>query len=724
MAMDDMSQFLGVFLDESNEQLEILERDLLELEAGASDSVLQEIFRAAHTLKGSSRTMGFLQMGDLTHAMEDVFEALVHGQLTVTTSIADALLKALDLLKVLVAEAADNGAPTSDTTDVTQEVRTVLAACLSGTSSNDLPITVGKSAEAQPATSLGDSWCSIGSVSFERLATDAETAAKDAIESGMQVYAIAVSIATDCQMKSIRATMALQQLEIYAAILATTPSEEELDTDDFGEQFGAIVATDSTGEQLEKALLGVSEIVSVSALDVTQRLSGEAQAEDIVVEAVVQHEELDVATDLAVVAADQAAVPAALKSVNQSQTVRVDVTRLDNLMNLVGELVIDQTRIADLASQLESEMRSSPVIESLRETAEHFSRVAGEMQEQIMRARMLPIETMLNRFPRMVRDIAQNLGKEVDLVITGKETELDRSVLEVIGDPLIHILRNSVDHGIEPPDVRDSAGKPRKGTVSLRASHKESHIVLEIEDDGKGIDASVLRRAAVAKGFLSEDAANRLSERESVNLIFSAGFSTAAQVSDISGRGVGMDIVRSNLVKVGATIDIDTVVGKGTRFTIKLPLTLAIIRGLLVRVGTGVFAVPLASVVESILVSTSELRTVNRRSMVLHRGNALPVVGLRSILYGDTSIALDANGNPCSEEPVIVVASGEKMLGVAVDELLGEQEIVIKSLGNFVGDVKCVSGATLLGNGRIALILDVNTVVQTASEERVEAHAA
>jgi len=387
------------------------------------------------------------------------------------------------------------------------------------------------------------------------------------------------------------------------------------------------------------------------------------------------------------------------------QTVRVDVGRLDTLMNLVGELVIDRTRIAQIGSELTLKYRDENV-DALGETVSHIARITSDLQDQIMKARMMPIETVFNRFPRVIRDLAQKLGKDVKIDIFGGETELDRSVIEVIGDPLLHILRNSVDHGIEMPEEREAAGKPKQGRIVVSAKHQENHIVIEIADDGKGIDVATVRRKAAEKGLMSADAAERMTDKEAMQMIFASGLSTAQVVSEVSGRGVGMDIVKSNIQKLGGIIDLESAVGEGTRTQLRLPLTLAIIRGLLVRSCGNVYVVPLGSVIETLLADKKEIQYVSRHEVIVIRGMTTPLLRMREFFQTRKNVAGNAN-----QVFVVVVGLAEQRVGIVVDDLIGEQEVVIKSLSRFCGDVPGVSGATILGDGNVALIVDVNGII-------------
>jgi two-component system chemotaxis sensor kinase CheA len=712
MPNEEMAQFLGVFLDEASEQLELLEKDFLALETGASSDLLQEIFRAAHTLKGSSRAMGYTSMGELTHAMEDIFDKLRKDEISVSTTIVDTLFDSLDLLKKLLEEIASSGNSTLDTSVQTENLRAL--------------ITGGSVDETHRVVNV-----ETDRTAFKHapLNETARFATQEAVNSGLQVRRLTIRIAGDCVMKSVRALMVMQSLESIGSILATTPDEEAIENEEFADIFGLVIASDKPPEMLQKTALQTAEIIEVTVSE-PQADGGllEASFEQSATtepEAVVETKEVPSQDVREKVPASSEPSDANRAGRQQAQTIRVDVLRLDKLLNLVGELVIDQTRISQVSNQLNHKYAGDELLENLGEAASHFARITGEMQEEIMKARMLPIDNVFNRFPRMIRDIAQKIGKEIEFVVSGRETELDRSVIEVIGDPLIHLLRNSVDHGIEMPEERVEKGKERKGTVWLRARHEENHIVIEVEDDGNGIDPEKLKASAIKKGIISPETAARMSDKDAVNLIFTSGFSTARSVSDISGRGVGMDIVKSNLTRFGAIIDVETKVGKGSKFTIKLPLTLAIIRGLLVRLASGVYVTPLASVVETMKIRRDQIHTINQREMILHRGMGLPLLRLQKLFYAaimEEQEEFDETGSDPESLYVVVVGVAERRVGLIVDSLLGEQEIVIKSLGKFIGDIRGISGATILGDGHIALILDINGLLTIALEEKAKTY--
>lgn len=802
---DDMSEFLGVFLDEALEQIALLEQAFLRLEQEPTAELLQEIFRAAHTLKGSSRAMGFVSMGELTHAMEDVFDRLRHDELTVSPELMEALFGGLDALKAMHDEVAAQGMTALDTAAQTARLRAVLKGA---------PSPAGEAVPPAPASDPVSAPTSMVTLTATQLA-----AAQDALGAGCSLYQLKIVFAADCVMKSVRAVMALQMLAPISSVLALYPDEEAIENEEFESEIEVIVATEKDMETVRAAVLRTNEVRAVHISEhaengrLPRRQNTQALPETITQPPATQpivsekkttprEEGLEKTKTTPVVSeispsnvavsaqsgghSGQEGPTAASASRTspppvQSHTVRVDVARLDCLLNLVGELVIDRTRMAQLCSQLEAEAGGLSLLETLSETAGHIGRITDELQNEIMKARMLPVDNVFSRFPRMIRDLAQKLGKEIQFVVEGKETELDRSVIEVIGDPLIHMLRNSVDHGIELPEAREQAGKPRQGTVSLRARHQDNHIVIEIEDDGKGLDPEKLRANAVNKGILTQEAAARLTDREAIHLIFASGFSTAQVVSDVSGRGVGMDIVRSNLEKLGALIEIESKVGVGTTFTVKLPLTLAIVRGLLVVVRGCVYALPLNSVVETLLVEADAVHSVGQSELVHQRDQTLSLVRLSDffaleanttpaertlekarhqerrdrtkppasprtaanrarktdVLEVDISANPDA-GNSLAREPhaagvetiankrltLVIVGLGNRQIALAVDSLLGEQEVVIKPLGGFVGEIRGIAGATILGDGRVALIVDVPDLVTAVLEEKGKAHAA
>lgn len=668
MIFDISPEDLKVFLDEAEEQLQIMEDEFLVLEREAdNEEVLQAIFRAAHTLKGSSATLGHRPMAELTHAMENVLDLLRRRELTVSSGLIDTLFNCLDLLKAFKEEIASGEPAGIDT----QAILAELAQWEAGSAPAGAAATYRASVQLTEAE-------------YEQLA--ARQAA------GERAYWIDVALDQTGPMPAVRAFQVLISLSEVGELFRSWPTQDEVEQDQVGAELRIVLLTKSTPEALEAL---IAEVPEVSL------------------------------TSLAELGAKQEAVPTTraaqatsrpTERLSVGRTVRVDVEVLDNLMNLVGELVIDRTRLAQITTILEHSQdgKGSELSQELTQTSAHIGRITAELQEEIMRARMLPVDNLFRKFPRMVRDSAQALGKEINFIIRGEDTELDRSVIEVIGDPLMHLLRNAVDHGVEAPQQRIAVGKPAEGTVVLEASHEENHIIISVRDDGKGIDPAQMRASAVRKGLLTEEAARRLTDQEAINLIFAAGFSTRDQVSDLSGRGVGMDVVHQNLEKINGAIDVTTELGKGTEFRIKLPLTLAIIRALLVEIGDAVYALPLNAVNETILIEAAAVETVRGREVYSYRGSVVPLIRVGE-LFGH-----EPPGEPPEELYVVVVNLFGKLTGLVVDNLIGEQEVVIKSLGKFIGEVVGISGATILGDGSVAMIIDapslVNSVIQAETQ--------
>ncbi|HBT47575.1 MAG TPA: chemotaxis protein CheA [Peptococcaceae bacterium] len=682
----DMSQYLGIFLDETDEQLQQLDEAVVLLEQEPDNrELLNKIFRIAHTLKGSSASMGFEKMATLTHRMESVLDALRRGELRVTAGTIDLLLACLDKLRELKAQLASGHEGDVDTSDLVGRLEDMLAGEGAGDDGSPPP-------------------------AFEPLRLDdvEENVVRAAEIRGYRAYEIRVELEADCRMKGARAFLVFNNLKDLGEVVKSEPHTQELEAEKFGNTFRLVFLSKEDADTVANVIKSISEIKEVTVRPLTLDEGAGQVAE--------RRETSLAAPHLANEAEPEAgARPSPERRV--TQTVRVDVQRLESLMNLVGELVIDRTRLAEVGNNLKLRLGNEELVEMLEEISLHIGRITSDLQEEIMKARMFPIDQVFNRFPRMVRDLAQKAGKEISFIVEGRETELDRTVIEEIGDPLIHLLRNAIDHGIEEPEERVRLGKPRYGTVVLKAFHQENQIVIIVEDDGRGIDAEGLKRRAVEKGLLSPEGAARLSQREALDLIFLPGFSTSDRITDVSGRGVGMDIVRAHLEKINGTIDIQTTHGKGTRFTIKLPLTLAINRSLLVTLGERVYAFPLANVVEIIEVEPSQVKRVQHREVTVVRGQVLPLVYLAEAL-GLKGAGRAAEGKAA----VVIVGLAEKRVGFIVDSLIGEQEIVIKSLGSYIGKIPGIAGATIMGDGRVALILDIHSLVEhlgTARERQL-----
>jgi two-component system chemotaxis sensor kinase CheA len=681
MAELNMNQYLDLFLQEGNEQLEILEQELVKLEHEPSVELLQVIFRAAHTLKGSSRAMGFSSFAGVTHEMENLLDQLRSDQLPVTSAVIDVLFHCLDTLTTIKNQIAAGESDAFEAGSLIAELQRISS---------------GAQAQSKPADSAQAALSQAGAPSADSGLSGEAISALTTASAEKPVFRVDVELSADCVMKWVRAFMTINAANELGELLLTLPDTQTLEDEQFDLAFSLFIQSDRPIEEIHGRICEIAEVIRT---EVSPWSSDESPAFP-------NPEAQENLSPKVQAATSPAKAPSSPRKADSGQTVRVDVSRLDDLMNLVGELVIDRTRVAQIGAELTAKYENDVSIETLGEIVAHISRITGDLQDQIMKARMLPIETVFNRFPRMMRDLAQKVEKDIKLEMFGGETELDRSVIEVIGDPLIHILRNSADHGIELPSERIRAGKPPEGVVTISARHQENHFVIEIVDDGKGIDVNRIRRKAVESGLMSQDAVDRLSEKEALQLIFQSGLSTATEVTDVSGRGVGMDIVRSNIQKLGGIIDLESTVGVGTRFSLRLPLTLAIIRGLLVQVGTVVYVLPLGSVIETLLFEPAQIQRVHKEEFIVLRGVTTPLVRLRN-LFVERGQVPDVEGNGY----VVIVGLAHQRIGFVVDRLIGEQEVVIKSLSRFVGDLHGISGATILGDGNVAMIVDVNGLV-------------
>ena len=682
------NQYMDMFLDESHEHLQSLNEGLLRLEENMEEiSVVNDIFRNAHTLKGMSATMGFAKIAELTHEMEDVLDLVRKEQLKLNEDIMDTLFKCLDSLEQMV-DSVGNG-EAEDVVDVSD-----LVAKLSSISKGTPPPAAAPAAGgASAAPAAGDASGGAGSdLGIDDIDLDVMKKAKDA---GMNVFHVKVTLMESCVLKAARSVMVMHALDEIGDVIKSIPPAEDLEQEKFERSFDIVLATASDAEAVTNAVDTVSEIEDIGV----EELDPDALAKPA------EPAPAAAAPAAAAAAPKKAAAPAkkegakaaAPKKQHQSQSVRVDIEKLDTLMNLMGELVINKVRL----EQIGQTHRMS----DLMETLEQMDRVTGDLQNIVMKVRMVPVSAVFNRFPRMVRDVSKELGKEINLTIEGEETELDRTVIDEIGDPIMHLLRNSLDHGVESPDAREAKGKPRVGEVGLIARHEGNNVVIMITDDGAGIDASKIRRKAVEKGMITQDEADRLDDADAVRLIFLPGFSTAEQITDISGRGVGMDVVRSKIEALSGHVDVETHIDEGSVFKIKLPLTLAIIQAMLVRVQEEMYAIPLTSIDSTVNIEPTDIQTIQNKEVIVLRGEIIPIVRMEE--------ALQVPHVKDSEELfVVVVHAGEAKAGIVVDNLIGQQEIVIKTLGNLFAGLKLFGGATVLGDGRVALILDVATMIQ------------
>ncbi len=675
---------LKLFCEEADEQIELLDTSLVQLEGEPDPDLVQQIFRAAHTLKGSSATIGHKKMASLTHAMETVLDAVRQGRRRPTSEVVDALLAGLDALRVLADEVVTRVDSGIETARLEADLHAVLE-------EHDAP------ESEEPLEAAGDA---------HRLDPAQIEAALAGMDNGTSLYFVEVAISPDCQLPSIRSFQALQEIDALGQVLATWPERELVEAGAGEFSLACFLLSSQSDEQLQAAIQAVTDVHRVQARSIAPEDIDKPLA--AISPPAVSSNGSPGRPQLTLVEDGAPADAARGTSRKATQSVRIDVERLDGLMNLVGELVIDRTRLQQIREQLSAVLKDAnltELTENFEETTSHLARVTDELQEQIMRSRMLPVRSVLTRLPRLVRDVAAKCGKKVDLVTAGEETELDRSVIEEISDPLVHILRNAVDHGIETPEERRAAGKPETGLVTVTAWNQETYIYLSVKDDGKGIDTSTLRRKVVEKGLMTRDAAESATEEQAIQWIFLPGLSTAKQISDVSGRGVGMDIVRTNIERLNGQITLHSTPGKGSEVIIQLPLTLATTKALMVVANATVYAIPLVSVTEALADHEADIHTVNGRKTLRLRQRLLPMIDLARAL-GD--------GRPRQMEAgrfVVAARHGERQVAFMVDRLLGEQDVVVKSLGDLVGNRKGLTGATILGDGTLGLIVDTASLV-------------
>jgi two-component system chemotaxis sensor kinase CheA len=689
----DQNPYLSMFLDESMEHLQTINDQLLALEQQPDDiGIVQTIFRSAHTLKGMSATMGFENLASLTHKMENVLDLVRNGKLKIHSGILDVLFQSLDALEGMVRDIADGGTGKADVSQITAALQAI------------------ERGDAAPVPSAGAG----GSGGKEVAAGDGldeyqYSVLLQTIQSGLHAYVVHVKIREDCVLKSVRAYMVFHELEPRGEIIKSTPPAEEIEQDKFGRSFSLYYASALSREEVEAIVNGISELESVQVEQLDEdALAARKQGARAAAAASAEpagKADAAAAKETAAAAARTAApegAPAKAASAGGgavTRSIRVDLDRLDTLMNLFSELLIDRVRLESLAAEIGRQ--------DLEETVEHMARVSSNLQSIVMKLRMVPIESVFNRFPRMVRDLARSLNKKVDLIITGAETELDRTVIDEIGDPLVHLLRNALDHGIEPVAERVAAGKPETGTIWLRAFHNGNHVFIEIEDDGKGIRRDVVLRKAIERGIVTPEQAETMPDGDVYQLLFASGFSTAEKVSDISGRGVGLDVVKTKIQALSGHIHIESKEGSGTLFSVQLPLTLSIIAAMLIRLGGEKYAIPLSSIVETAIVKKDGVRNVHGETLMNYRSGIIPLVNLAQVLECPDSTAFGEE-----EMNVVIIRKGDRMAALVVDELLGQQEIVLKSLGKYLTGSFAVSGATILGDGQVALIIDTNALVK------------
>jgi two-component system, chemotaxis family, sensor kinase CheA len=673
----DMNQYMGMFLEESREHLQSLNQSLLELESDPSAlAVLDEIFRSAHTIKGMSATMGFTKIAELTHEMENVLDLLRKSVLKADPNIIDLLFKCVDTLEQLVESVANEQELTIDVTPLIEQLRKV--------ANNG-----GTSVSAAPENTEGTQEQDLEVCSQVELSDTEIQVVKAAHDQGLLALEVKVELRTTCVLKSARAYMVMSALEELGEVFKSIPAAEELEQENFEFSFQVFLVTSAEEDKVQQTLMNISEIEAVTVVPCKAPAAETKAAQPTPKQATVPAGK-----------PDKPAEHHVEKKLKSGQSVRVDIDKLDSLLNLVGELVINKTRLEQIGL--------THKLTDLVETMEQMDRVTTDLQNVVMKVRMVPVGQVFNRFPRMVRDLSHELNKEINLIIQGEETELDRTVIDEIGDPLVHLLRNAVDHGVEHPDERQANGKDPVGEVRLIARHEGNNVIIMVTDDGKGINPDIIKAKCVEKGLITQAEADKMDANEAVRMVFYPGFSTSKTVTDVSGRGVGMDVVKTKIESLGGRVDVETKVNEGSIFKIRLPLTLAIIQALLVNICDEIYAIPLGSIDSTINITPGDIKTIQNQEVILLRGQIIPIVRLGKVL----AIPEKANTEEPEELFVVIVHMGDHRAGIIVDTLIGQQEIVIKSLGKLLAGIKVIAGATILGNGQVALILDVGSLMQ------------
>lgn len=705
----DVSQYLEIFIDETAEHIQSLSDNIMALENEPEDhDVINEIFRAAHSLKGMAGTMGFKRMQHLTHDMENVFQEVRNDKIKVTGDIIDVLFQCLDAIEGylnIIKETSDEG---------TNDNEGIISA-LNGILNGDTAPAPKEEKEAEAADAAAEASVSKSAEHEKKyltmqIASTGREALKSAEESGKVIFGFTVYIQKECLLKAARAFLVFKAIEEFAEVVVYSPSLQDIEDEKFDLDFSFFAVSDHEGvDHMLTAAKAVSEIEDVIGeqlkFESLTEAAGKTKAPELDKALPAEKAASSTAAPVKEDQAKSSSGAAKGKPANKpvaNRTVRVDIEKLDALMNQVSELIIAKNSLVSISS---SDSGDGTQSQSFRDQIEYLERITTSLHESVMKARMVPIESVVAKFPRMIRDLSRKLDKKMELYMSGEDTELDRTVVDQIGDPLQHLLRNSADHGLESAELRKERGKPEVGSINLKAYQEGNNVIIEVGDDGNGIDTETVKNKAIDRGLVTPEQAANLTQKEIIDFLFMPSFSMAKKITDVSGRGVGLDVVKSNIEALGGDVEVKSKLGEGSKFIVRLPLTLAIIQALLVEVHNELFAIALGSIITIEDVPVSDIKYVQAEEVINLRGIVIPLIRLNQIL----------DIEPPDPEPesltVVIVNKGEKQAGLVVDNLLGQQEIVIKSLGKFISNSKIISGATILGDGEIALILDVNTLM-------------
>lgn len=701
----DVSQYLEIFIDETREHLQSLNTQILELEQDPeNENTVNEIFRAAHSLKGMAGTMGYKRMQALTHDMENVFSEVRTGAIKVKANMIDILFQCLDALEEYLAniqQGADEG--TNDNTPLIKALNQILGGEETDAKASTEKKEVKVEQEAAPEKEKSvvqqkeHKWKAI------RLGDTERKVMAEAVSTGNYVYGVTVYVQESCILKAARAFLVFKAVEDIGEIIVSSPSAQDIEDDRFDNEFSLIIISENPLNNILSAIKNVSEIEEAvgSMIEVETNLNVEKTKSEEKTNELVAKEDQEDQDDYAMSATASAKPKEKKATANKpviNRTVRVDIEKLDVLMNLVSELIIAKNSLVSVSAT------DSQANAGFNEQIEYLESVTTNLHESVMKVRMVPIESVVNKFPRMIRDLSKKLDKKMELYMSGEETELDRTVVDEIGDPLMHLLRNSADHGLESAAVRKERGKPEVGSIYLNAFQDGNNVVIEVRDDGNGIDVKGVKKKAIERGIITAEQAENMNDKDAISLLFLPSFSTAKVVSDVSGRGVGLDVVRSKIEALSGEVEVSSKLGEGSVFTIRLPLTLAIIQALMVDVGNEKYAISLGSIQTIEDIDPKDIKYVQAKEVIHLRGTVIPLIRLCEVLD------VASTKGPEENLLVVIVKKGDKLLGLVVDELMGQQEIVIKSLGKYINKCKMISGATILGDGEVALILDPNAM--------------